>query len=291
MRGKMLGMSVWSSLFLLVASSSELTSTAKINEEFLYGVFTQRCWDQIFVERSLDFQCFKLILSKLLGYGIVFASSILKLPQIINIIKARSTEGLAEAVLYTETFGYMLGVFYPMHYGQPFSTYGENFFISIQAMVILCLLWYYNSAAYSSREIAGLVICYVSFALTLYEGSMLSDQMWMFLYVVLPQLMVASRVEQIRKNYTNKSTGTLSLITCLFYMMGSLARVFTTIVEVNDKLVWMGYTISFVVNTTLTLQVLCYWKSGAKATTSYAAVQGEELKSVEGEELKAMKSV
>eukprot|EP00826_Nyctotherus_ovalis_P012869 TRINITY_DN13428_c0_g1_i1.p1 TRINITY_DN13428_c0_g1~~TRINITY_DN13428_c0_g1_i1.p1 ORF type:complete len:184 (-),score=10.08 TRINITY_DN13428_c0_g1_i1:435-986(-) len=148
MRGKMVLM------LMVIAVGKEVNET---KEELAYGLFTSHCWDELVVKVSFDFDCVKHVLSKFLGYCIVIVSSVVKIPQIVNIVSARSTKGLAELVLYTEAFGYMAGTFYPLHYSQPFSTYGENFFIWLQAMLILCLLWYYKKPATRLLELLGLL--------------------------------------------------------------------------------------------------------------------------------------
>jgi len=66
---------------------------------------------------------------------------------------------------------------------------------------------------------------------------------------------------QIKDNYVKKSTGTLSFIMCFLYTMGNVARIFTTLVEVNDKLVLTNFLIAFCINFTLMTQILIYWKS------------------------------
>jgi len=156
--------------------------------ELIYGVISPYCWDQLVVLKNFDMECLKFVFSKLLGYSIVFASSIVKVPQVINIVRAGSTEGLTELVLYMESIGYVLGVLYPMHYGQPFSTYGESLFIAIQAIIIMCLLWYYNGNKYRLPFIILISGAYIAYIYILYNGTLLDDRAWTLLYSVIPQM-------------------------------------------------------------------------------------------------------
>ena len=176
-------------LLILLQTSRRITETSSLS--ILSLDLTGQ--DKIFHKFKLQKQiCFMIGLvfafSKFIGYGIVFSSSIVKVPQLVNIIRAKSTKGLAELVLYTETFGYMIGLFYPMHYGQPFSTYGESLFICIQAVIILCLLWHFNKKDYPPQRVFVLGGCYSLFALILYDGRLLNDTIWMLLFSVIPQL-------------------------------------------------------------------------------------------------------
>lgn len=50
------------------------------------------------------------------------------------------------------------------------------------------------------------------------------------------------------------------------YLAGSLSRIFTTLQEVDDKLILYGYVAGFSLNLVLALQMLYYWNApSAKA--------------------------
>lgn len=50
------------------------------------------------------------------------------------------------------------------------------------------------------------------------------------------------------------------------YLFGSLARVFTTLQEVDDKLILYGFLAGFALNLVLALQMIYYWNApSAKA--------------------------
>jgi len=72
---------------------------------------------------------------------------------------------------------------------------------------------------------------------------------------------VFSRLGQIRDNYRNKSTGTLSFFMCFLNFMGVVARIFTTLVELNDKLVLGSLLVAVCINGVIVLQILYYWKN------------------------------
>src|SRR5947209_5334888 len=73
-----------------------------------------------------DIECVKLLISKGLGIGIVLFGSLIKIPQILKIITARSVEGLSFESVLLETVGYAIGLAYNTRQENPFSTYGEN---------------------------------------------------------------------------------------------------------------------------------------------------------------------
>ena len=48
------------------------------------------------------------------------------------------------------------------------------------------------------------------------------------------------------------------------YLFGSLARIFTTLQEVPDRVVLLGYVVAFSLNLVLAVQMVYYWNAPAK---------------------------
>jgi mannose-P-dolichol utilization defect 1 len=207
-----------------------------------------------------DLACFKATLSLALGLGIVLFAGIIKLPQILKILDAKSAEGIAVTTVLLETFGYVynFAAHVRMHY--PISTYGDFAVLIIQNLVILLLMY-----RYSNRLATGIIILtgYVSmlllmcspfFPLRILETMTLGN-------VVLS---VASRVPQIARNSSSKSTGTLSAITCWGVFLGASARVFTTLQDVDSVNILVGYITGACLNGVIAFQVLYYHPSASK---------------------------
>jgi len=54
------------------------------------------------------------------------------------------------------------------------------------------------------------------------------------------------------------------------YLAGSLTRIFTTLQEVDDRLILYGFVAGFALNAVMAAQMLYYWNSpGSKRTTSH----------------------
>ncbi|GFY95963.1 mannose-P-dolichol utilization defect 1 protein [Actinidia rufa] len=79
-----------------------------------------------------DKDCLLPLISKLLGYCIVAASTTVKLPQILKILKHQSVRGLSVVAFELEVVGYTIALAYCLHKGLPFSAYGELAFLLIQ---------------------------------------------------------------------------------------------------------------------------------------------------------------
>jgi uncharacterized protein with PQ loop repeat len=87
---------------------------------------------------ALDYEnlpCIKLAISKLLGLGIIFGSSILKVPQILKIVKLKSAQGISLTSYVLETVGFMIALAYNYRQENPFSTYGEGTYYSLSSLV------------------------------------------------------------------------------------------------------------------------------------------------------------
>lgn len=72
-----------------------------------------------------DSVCLKLAVSKALGIGIIGASSIVKIPQLLKMLNSGSAEGISFLSYFMETAGYLISLMYSTRNGFPFSTYGE----------------------------------------------------------------------------------------------------------------------------------------------------------------------
>ncbi|KAL0438858.1 UNVERIFIED_CONTAM: Mannose-P-dolichol utilization defect 1 protein2 [Sesamum latifolium] len=84
--------------------------------------------------------CLLPLISKLLGYCIVAASTTVKLPQILKILQHRSIRGLSVLSFELEVVGYTIALAYCLHKGLPFSAYGELAFLLIQGFPTCNLL-------------------------------------------------------------------------------------------------------------------------------------------------------
>jgi mannose-P-dolichol utilization defect protein 1 len=51
------------------------------------------------------------------------------------------------------------------------------------------------------------------------------------------------------------------------YLAGSLSRIFTTLQEVDDKLILYGFIAGFVLNAILAAQMVYYWNAPTKKST------------------------
>ncbi|OAD71426.1 hypothetical protein PHYBLDRAFT_75231 [Phycomyces blakesleeanus NRRL 1555(-)] len=224
------------------------------------GLIGETCYDVLIENLNLtDVPCIKYTISKGLGLGIVLGGSIVKIPQIMTIVRNKSAQGLSLSSYLLETFSYAITLAYNLRQGNPFSTFGEIFFISLQNIVITLLILLYSG----KRE--ALVMTFTSLISIFYcltSEKLVPASIMAVLYAATIPLSLASKVPQISANFKNKSTGQLSVFTVINYFAGSTARVFTTMTELDDPLMLTGTVLASVLNAVLVIQVFLYWGSG-----------------------------
>jgi hypothetical protein len=80
------------SSYLLAALLLALVSAQQVKKEsleFLFGVFREDCFYLFFTKYDFtNAECLKITISKLLGYLIITGALVLKVPQIIKIVRA-----------------------------------------------------------------------------------------------------------------------------------------------------------------------------------------------------------
>ncbi|KAG2227098.1 hypothetical protein INT45_003828 [Circinella minor] len=224
-------------------------------KEPIVALIGDKCYISLVEDFDLtDVPCIKYALSKGLGFGIVIGGSIVKIPQILTIVNAGSARGLSLASYILETLSCCITFAYNWRQNNPFSTYGETCFLTVQNIIITMLILFY---AQRHSETLVTMIGYVAilYVLTYIVPSWVMSS----LYGATIPIGLASKVPQIYTNFANKSTGQLSVFAVVTYFAGTAARVFTTMTELDDPLMLYGNMLACVLNGILLIQVLLYW--------------------------------
>lgn len=226
----------------------------------------ESCYDEFFLNFNfLDVPCLKVVISKGLGIGIILGSVLVKLPQIVKLLRASSAEGLSLQSVLLELVAITGTMTYSILHSFPFSAWGEALFLMLQTLAIGFLILHYNQ-----RTVTGLLFVLV-------YGAVLAGLLSPFTPPSLITALQASnmpaiivgRLIQAVTNFRNGHTGQLSAATAFLLFAGSLARIFTSLQETGDSLMALTYVISSSCNGVLVLQLLYYWNCcpPAKAKT------------------------
>ncbi|XP_073903077.1 mannose-P-dolichol utilization defect 1 protein isoform X3 [Castor canadensis] len=105
----------------------------------------EKCYDKLFVQWDLlDGPCLKILISKGLGLGIVAGSLLVKLPQVLKILGAKSAEGLSLQSVMLELMALTGTMVYSITNNFPFSSWGEALFLTLQTVTICFLVMHYR---------------------------------------------------------------------------------------------------------------------------------------------------
>ncbi|KAL5000078.1 hypothetical protein BDV10DRAFT_163305 [Aspergillus recurvatus] len=208
-------------------------------------------------------ECTSLAISKALGIGIVGASGIVKVPQILKLIRSGSSAGVSFVSYALETASLLITLSYGVRNRFPFSTYGESAFIAAQDVLVGVLVLTY--AGRSAAAAAFVAVVAASIYSLLVDTSIVDAQTMAYLQAGAGALGVASKVPQILTIWQEGGTGQLSAFAVFNYLAGSLSRIFTTLQEVDDKLILYGFLAGFSLNLILAAQMLYYWNSTTKS--------------------------
>jgi len=240
------------------------------------------------IKPLLEPPCTKFLISKLLGYGIVVGSAGVKLPQVINIVKAASVEGLSGPSILIEWAASVASFSYFMALGYPFSTWGENFFLFFQNGIIAALYLRFTVGLQSGRfwltALASALFGTVLYTRALPDVTLppaLCERAGLKsctatcseISGALPViLMLFGRLPQIIQNARQGHTGTLSLITYTLNVLGGAARLFTVLQELDDKFMLTSAASTVLQNGVLVAQILLLG-GAAKAATKPSKVK------------------
>ncbi|KAJ3159979.1 hypothetical protein HDU86_001244 [Geranomyces michiganensis] len=231
-----------------------------IDANVLRPLVGAKCSTRLLALDTSAIDCFKLLVSKCLGLGIVLGGTILKVPQILKIVSAGRTDGVSFLSYLLETAAYTISLAYNYRSGNPFSTYGEMGFITCQNLIILFLILTY------SKNVFGLLAFLVAFgasSIALFNPDLVSADHLRTLQWATVLIGVASKLPQIANNYSAKSTGQLSAITVFLQSAGSAARVFTTLQEIDDPVLLTSALVATGLNMLIAAQMVVYWSAAA----------------------------
>ncbi|KAI0052725.1 mannose-P-dolichol utilization defect 1 protein [Auriscalpium vulgare] len=250
------------------------------------SVVGQKCYVSLVENLNLeDVECLKYSLSKGLGLGIVVGGSVMKVPQLLLILNAKSARGVSLPSYILETLSYAITLAYSARNHFPFSTYGENLFLTAQNIVITLLIALYSSQPAQHRPLtgpapnpngllAGLVFFTLINAVAL---ASVPHNVLALLQLSTVPISLFSKIPQIMQNARARSTGQLSAVAVLAQIGGCAARLFTTAQEVGDVVVSAGFAVALFLNIVLGVQMWTYWVADTRASPAHQPVSVEKF--------------
>lgn len=219
--------------------------------------------------------CFKALLSKGLGIGIIAGSVLVKVPQIMKILSNKSAAGLSIVSVLLDLIAISFHMSYSFVSGFPFSAWGDGTFLAIQTAAIAALIFFYGHQ--SSAKAGTFIILYAAFVYVLMGGITPAKFLWTAQGFNVP-ILLTGKLSQAITNYKNGTTGQLSAATCLMLFFGSLARIFTSVQETGDSMMIITYCVSTFANAVIVSQLLYYWNKPATFKVPSADVKAPKAK-------------
>jgi len=168
----------------------------------------EACYKNLLLDIDLEAtDCIKLAVAKGLGIGIIAASSIVKVPQIIKLVNSKSPSGVSFLSYLLETAAYLISLAYNVRQEFPISTYGETGLILVQNVVIAVLVLQYSG---KSSTAALFVAQLAASAFLLFSKELVPMETLKYLQAGAGVLGVASKLPQIFAIYQQGGTGQLS---------------------------------------------------------------------------------
>ena len=93
---------------------------------------------QIRSKLSVMKELIHFVFSTALGYAVVFGAVILKVPQILKIVRGGNADGVSLTGNLLETAGYTISASWGIARQLQFKDYGENIFVLVQLVVLCC---------------------------------------------------------------------------------------------------------------------------------------------------------
>ncbi|XP_076167562.1 mannose-P-dolichol utilization defect 1 protein homolog isoform X2 [Ptiloglossa arizonensis] len=202
-----------------------------------------------------DVGCFKVALSKLLGFGIIGGSLLVKIPQIIKIFQNRSGKGINVLSVLLDLFCITAMVSYSFISGFPFSSWGDGVFLGLQTLTIAVLVMHFSG---NTTQATAFLAAYLAILFAALSGLTPLSFLWTCQAMNIP-IVLTSKFLQAYTNYFNGNTGQLSAITCFMLFFGALARIFTSVQETGDTTMIVMYMCSTLANAVIAFQMLYYW--------------------------------
>ncbi|ALC39339.1 CG3792 [Drosophila busckii] len=231
-------------------------------------LMNQKCYDNYFLEHNFfDVPCFKALLSKGLGLGIIAGSVLVKVPQVMKILQNKSGEGINLFGVMLDLLAITFHMSYNFMHGYPFSSWGDNTFLALQTVAIAALVLFF-----AGRKPHAFIFL-LAYATLLYvlNSGLTSMKVLLTIQSCNIPILLVGKLSQAMTNYKAGSTGQLSAATVIMMFAGSLARIFTSIQETGDTMIIVTFVASTFANGVILAQLLYYWNkpaAGAAAAKS-----------------------
>ena len=196
------------------------------------------------------------VLARLLGYLVGFGSILLYTPIAIRVVLQKHANGLVMSTWWLKLTSYLLNDIYFVRKSYELSTYAETVVITIEALVVLLLVIYYQKRY---REISVWFLFGVLVGNTLYGLTLAPEALVASGQLISAAINTGALVPQFWHNYSTQSKGDYSPLTAGLAMVGCGIRLFTTMtLNDSDPVLLITFWLALIVNAALLCQIVYY---------------------------------
>ncbi|XP_031360314.2 solute carrier family 66 member 3 [Lonchura striata] len=180
--------------------------------------------------------------------------AVIKLPQVVAVLRAGSTWGLSVSSLLLELAGLLVFLRYQIYYGYPLETYLEYPIVIGQVVILLSCIMHFSGKTRRA----------FFYALVFWGGwYMLTLQKWIIdLAMNLCTLVsAASKLVQLQHLWETKDAGQANALTWGMSVYASATRIITTVMTTNDLAVLIRFIVMLILNIWVTATILHYRKT------------------------------
>lgn len=213
----------------------------------------------------------KALVPLLLGYAIVAGSCILKLPQVIKILKAGNADGVSLSAQLIDALGFTVTATWGYKMKLSFGDWGESAIVIAQLYILILLI---GSLQKGAKRTAMIYLGVLGAVTGLLLSEWVSTDVHRMIMNGNILFGVASRFPQIYQNYRAKNTGQVAMLGFFLAVGGNGARMFTSAMRVpweSGKLQMMLQAAVMVVLNGV-IMVQCLYYGGAPSSSSSASV-------------------
>lgn len=139
-------------------------------------------------------------LRDLIGYCIIIASFVVKIPQLTRIMRTHSVAGLSRLSAYAELIAYFNMMAFARHLGVGLSVYGETALISAQNFAVILAIYHYDTRIIIQEKSFFLGV-FLLYAVVLLADQKVTEQAWNLISSSVIVLIAMARGSQVLTNH------------------------------------------------------------------------------------------
>lgn len=201
-----------------------------------------------------DDKSYLQLISNVLSVITVSICFILKIPQILTVLKVQNAKGISIMGLLMELTSYTIMMSYNFRSGYALLNYLEYPIILVQEIVLIICVLHYKQMLHLTSIIGSIIYLLVAAALLL---GIVPLGLLSFLVPICTPIGASSKVVQLYEILKTKNSESVSVTTWFISAFTNFTRVFTICIESMDLTLLLNFTINTFLSSSVMLAA--YW--------------------------------